>query len=67
MAYLLKMLSDMLQKPSTTFSYPHMSLTKIQTRPHRFDISGATVQAGSCHVHHRAVKVQLSLGGFGNS
>ena len=35
MACLLKMLSDMLQKPSTTFSYPHMSQTKSQTRPHR--------------------------------
>ena len=34
MACLLKMLSDMLQKPSTTFSYPHMSQTKSQTRPH---------------------------------
>ena len=32
MSYLLKMLSDMLQKPSTTFSYPHMSQTKSQTR-----------------------------------
>ena len=40
MACLLKMLSDMLQKPSTTFSYPHMSQTKSQTRPHQFDPSG---------------------------
>ena len=42
MACLLKMLSDMRQKPSTTFSYPHMSQTKSQTRPHRFFLSGAT-------------------------
>ena len=34
MACLLKMLSDMLQKPSTTFSYPHMSQTKSQTQTH---------------------------------
>ena len=33
MRYLLKMLSDMLQKPSTTFSYPHMSQTKIKLGP----------------------------------
>ena len=42
MACLLKMRSDMLQNPSTTLSYPHMSQTKSQTRPHRFDLSGAT-------------------------
>ena len=42
MSLLLQVLSDMLQKPSTTFSYPHMSQTKSQTRPHRFDLSGAT-------------------------
>ena len=42
MACLLKLLSDMLQKPLTTFSYPHMSQTKSQTQPHRFDLSGAT-------------------------
>ena len=41
MACLLKMLSNMLQKPSTTFSYPHMSQTKSKTRPHRFDLSSA--------------------------
>ena len=39
---LLKRLSDMLQKPSTIFSYPHLSKTKSQTRPHQFDLSGAT-------------------------
>ena len=33
MIYLLKMLSDMLQKPSTTFSYPHMSQTKGKLGP----------------------------------
>ena len=33
MSYLLKMLSDMLQKPSTTFSYPHMSRTKVKLGP----------------------------------
>ena len=44
MGCLLKMLSDMLQKPSTTFSYPHMSQTKSQTRPHRFDPSGAMIR-----------------------
>ena len=51
MSYLLKMLSDMLQKSSTTFSYPHMSQTKSQTRTHEtfhpappssFDIATAT-------------------------
>ena len=33
MACLLKMLGDMLQKPSTTFSYPHMSQTKSKLDP----------------------------------
>ena len=33
MACLLKMLSDMLQKPSTTFSYPHMSKPKVKLGP----------------------------------
>ena len=33
MGCLLKMLSDMLQKPSTTFSYPHMSQTKVKLGP----------------------------------
>ena len=33
MACLLKMLSDMLQKHSTTFSYPHMSQTKVKLGP----------------------------------
>ena len=33
MACLLKMLSDMLQKPSSSFSYPHMSQTKVKLGP----------------------------------
>ena len=33
MGCLLKMLSDMLQKPSTTLSYPHMSQTKVKLGP----------------------------------
>ena len=33
MSLLLQVLSDMLQIPSTTFSYPHMTQTKSQTRP----------------------------------
>ena len=33
MSFLLQVLSDMLQKPSTTFSYPHMTQTNSQTRP----------------------------------
>ena len=33
MACLLKMLSDMLQKPSTTLSYPHMSQPKVKLGP----------------------------------
>ena len=31
--FLAKVLSDMLPKPSTTFSYPHMTQTKSPTRP----------------------------------
>ena len=33
MSFLLKMLSDMLQKPTTTFSYPLMSQTKDKLGP----------------------------------
>ena len=40
--YFLKVLSDIAPKPSTTFSFPHMSKTQSQTQPHRFDLSGAT-------------------------
>ena len=42
MSFFLKVLSDMLQKPSTTSSHPHMSQTKSQTRPHQNFVSGAT-------------------------
>ena len=33
MSFLLKVLSDMLQKSSTTFSHPHMSQTKVKLGP----------------------------------
>ena len=33
MSLLLHVLSDMLQKPSTTFSHPHMSQTKVKLGP----------------------------------
>ena len=33
MSFLLKVLSDMLQKPSTTFSYPHMTKPKVKIGP----------------------------------
>ena len=49
MVYLLKVLSDIAPKPSTTFSFPYMSKTQSQTRPHRFFLSGAT--EFRCHSH----------------
>ena len=55
MACLLKMLSDMLQKSSTTFSYPHMSQTKSQTRPHRNFLSGAIGLIWHSHCHKTLV------------
>ena len=33
MSFLVQVLSDMLQKPSTTFSYPHMTQTKVKLGP----------------------------------
>ena len=33
MSLLLHVLSDMLQKPSTTFSYPHMNQPKVKIGP----------------------------------
>ena len=59
MSFLLKVLSDMLQKLSTTFSHPHMIQTKSQTRPHRNLLSGAT--EFSCHSHcHKTLVISVS-------
>ena len=33
MSYLLKMLSDILQKPSTNFSHPHSTKPKVKLGP----------------------------------
>ena len=42
MAYLLKMLSDMLQNPHPLSHFHICPKPKSETRPHQFDLSGAT-------------------------
>ena len=42
MVHLLKVLSDIVPKPSTTFSCPNMSKTQSQTQPHQNLLSGGT-------------------------
>ena len=42
MGYLLKMLCDMLQNPQQLSHIHIYPKPKCQTRPHRFDLSGAT-------------------------
>ena len=62
MACLLKMLSDMLQKHSTTFSHPHMSQTKSQTRPHRNFLSDAIEFSWHSHCHKTLVFLVSPIG-----
>ena len=48
MVYLLKMLSDMLQNPSTTF---HICPKKVKLGPHQFDSSGTIEFTWHSHWH----------------